>query len=197
MTEIYVMRHAQSEANLINSPATGDHVLTPLGKSQALSRSHEFSKIPIQAIYTSLFKRAVETAEIIGAKLSVPVHIVQDLRERSFGSFDCGEGFWKLRAVFDHLTDEERLHTRFVLDMETNYEARERVMSSLHELAQKHPNQTIVAISHSALMIILLSELGHAPFSVLHPSGIKNMGYAKLQVEGKTIFVAGTKGIAK
>ncbi|HMY44738.1 MAG TPA: histidine phosphatase family protein, partial [Leptospiraceae bacterium] len=88
-----IMRHGQSQANvegiIVSDPAIGvaRYGLTEAGKKQALesARSSDFKA---RAIYSSDFRRARETAEIVAALQKAPVTETELLRERFFGDYN-------------------------------------------------------------------------------------------------------------
>ncbi len=93
------MRHGQSEANIqgiiVSSPGAGttSFGLTAVGREQA-AQSIRASGIAPDIIYSSDFKRARETAEIVRDEIllsrgiSPPLQPTPLLRERFFGDYD-------------------------------------------------------------------------------------------------------------
>ena len=68
--------------------------LTPLGRLQAEAAAERLTGEGIEAIYSSPFGRAKETAVIASEQLSVePVQIIEDMRELRWGSRDGRETF--------------------------------------------------------------------------------------------------------
>mmetsp|Transcript_20303 Transcript_20303/g.40528 ORF Transcript_20303/g.40528 Transcript_20303/m.40528 type:complete len:286 (-) Transcript_20303:29-886(-) len=151
-TTFHVMRHGQSEANvqkIISSDpsiSTMEHGLTDLGRQAAADESGKFAEqledgVNI-AVFSSDFKRARETAEILCGCLSqkgLEVYgggVIFDtrLRERWFGSLNGGPdteygNVWKHDAVNpDHNEFEAesvnsvvRRTSDFVLELEKNF----------------------------------------------------------------------------
>ena len=80
-------RHGQSTANLLLVISNRDleHPLTELGRHQAAALADAVHGEGVRRIFTSPLARAVETAEIVGRALDVPVERADALRE-----FDCG-----------------------------------------------------------------------------------------------------------
>jgi probable phosphoglycerate mutase len=92
----FLLRHGQSEANrwglIASSPgvAVSQFGLTQTGREQ-ISRSidqHRERLAAIDRIFTSDFRRARETAEIVASVLRAPVEEAVQLRERDFGQWD-------------------------------------------------------------------------------------------------------------
>ncbi len=85
---VYFVRHGESEANVLEVIANRGwrDGLTEKGRRQAYELATRLQEEVITEIYCSPLKRAVETANIVGTKLGLPVTVTDGLRE-----FDCGE----------------------------------------------------------------------------------------------------------
>ena len=78
---IYLVRHGQYDIESLHKGKDGGG-LTKLGKKQAAKVIAPLSKLPISVIHHSDYRRAVETAEIIHAKLTdAPLKSSRLLRE--------------------------------------------------------------------------------------------------------------------
>lgn len=86
------MRHGQSAGNVQFNPAGRPKTepLTDLGKEQAERLAKFFTEldVKIEAIYTSPYTRALQTATIINAKLDVSMHEDERLGEYYPGDWD-------------------------------------------------------------------------------------------------------------
>lgn len=87
MILFYLVRHAQKEE------VFGDPALTKLGVKQAEITEEYFRNKNIQSIYSSPFKRTLQTATIIANKLNLDVQKDQRLRERMNWGDKEGETF--------------------------------------------------------------------------------------------------------
>ena len=101
--EIYFARHGESEANRLGviSNRVYGHGLTGTGKRQAAALAGKLAGRDITRICTSPLLRAVQTAEILAARLGLPFELADALRE-----FDCGiiegksdPGSWQLHSA--------------------------------------------------------------------------------------------------
>ncbi len=92
--KIYLIRHAQSEENVLNLRqrtavqefnqmlcCTHSTPLTRLGRFQAKLTTGRLEQSSIERIYTSPFDRAIQTAKIIGREIGIIPQVVNDLRE--------------------------------------------------------------------------------------------------------------------
>jgi broad specificity phosphatase PhoE len=77
---LYTIRHAESLANaeLAESLNTG---LSPLGFQQAEALARRFEHVSMQAVYSSPFRRSIETAVPLSGTLGLPIRIRPELCE--------------------------------------------------------------------------------------------------------------------
>lgn len=91
--QYYLMRHGHSLANeagvIVSAPEVGvaEYGLTVKGKEQAIE-SARASGLKPSRIFSSDFKRAVETAEIVSGITKAPLQLDIRLRERFFGTYN-------------------------------------------------------------------------------------------------------------
>jgi broad specificity phosphatase PhoE len=81
--KFYFVRHGESKANIFHvfSNQGWKHGLTPNGVSQVGELAENLRPRKFEKIYTSPLKRAVETARILSARLSIEYEISDALRE--------------------------------------------------------------------------------------------------------------------
>lgn len=170
---ILFARHGESTANRLRVIANRDsaHPLTELGRAQAAALADVARPEHVQRILTSPIRRAVETAEIVGRALGVPVEAADALRE-----FDCGEyegrsdaAAWQAHAaaVRDWL-ELDRPDSRLpggesLTDMRARFEPLLRmVIRDLLE-ARRDPGdadpRAILLVSHGGLLRCVLPPL--------------------------------------
>ena len=84
---IYFARHGESQANVLHIISNRDlpHGLTGLGRQQAQRLAEQVSEYGLTELYTSPLLRALETAQILSARLRLPYQVTEALRE-----YDCG-----------------------------------------------------------------------------------------------------------
>ena len=155
MTTILLARHGETDWNA--QRRVQGHSDTPLndrGREQARRLAGELAGERIDAVYSSDLLRAHETARIVAEQRALDVTAIRDLRERHFGTW---EG----------LTDQE-IFTRYpeVLDgapwgdAETQDEMAERVLGALLRIAESHPDQRILVVSHGGPLRRVLAHCG-------------------------------------
>jgi len=65
-----------------------DPEINPAGQQQIAACADAIARLDVRRIYSSDLRRAVQTAEIIGKRISVPVVLRPDLREINFGDWE-------------------------------------------------------------------------------------------------------------
>ena len=160
MTEIYLIRHAQSEGNLYRMmQGQWDGEVTELGRRQIAALAERFRDVHIDAVYSSDLSRTRMTAGAILKYHDLPLHTSRALREMDLGPWE-GKFFGDLKK-----SEPEALRT-FVLDMgswhidgaETCRDATERIYPCFLEIARENDGRTVAVVSHGAVMRCLLSR---------------------------------------
>lgn len=170
-TRLLLVRHGETLANReYRYIGTRDDALSEQGQLQAEALAEALSILPVAAVYSSPRQRTVATAEPIAARHQLAVQLLPELGEGSFGSW---EGLSRAEVLARSTEDEQLL-----LNWEANPEIappggesfaamRERVVGAVERLAQVHPDQTIVLVSHVGPIKALLCTAMGAPLSAL------------------------------
>jgi uncharacterized phosphatase len=149
---LYLVRHGETDWNLQRRiQGSTDIPLNDTGREQARVTGRLLSTRHWDAIYSSPLSRARETAEIIASEVGLPgPTLVDAIVERAYGE---AEG----------LADPE-LAQRFPGDTpvpgrETRHEVAMRVIPALMELAEAHPEQAILVVSHGGVIRSVLGTI--------------------------------------
>ena len=93
MTQIFLVRHGQSEGNLFRRvQGQTDVELTADGKAQLPYLTKRFAETPLAAVYTSPLHRAEETAAAIVAGGTSPFLRTSDSLKCASARGKCGPG---------------------------------------------------------------------------------------------------------
>ncbi|OYY95368.1 MAG: hypothetical protein B7Y41_02375 [Hydrogenophilales bacterium 28-61-23] len=141
---LYLVRHGESEANVggfINDDPTRPVLLTAKGRAQAVTAAQALSGISFSHAYASQFLRARQTAEIILAGRDLPLRIDARLNERRSGL----DG--QQVEAFNGLVRPDPVRIK-PANGESFLEQMQRVGDFLEEIARRHPDGIVLAVSH-------------------------------------------------
>lgn len=146
---IYVVRHGQSEENLNQVYTDGSSPLSETGMKQAKFVAQRFRNIPVDKIYTSGMKRAIQTGEFIGEVIKKKI-VTSDLINEMLGPSEAvGLKFDDPKAVeiFNQL--DFNMHDKnYRYSNETTFEMlKERVFNFMKEL-ENEKLENIVVVAH-------------------------------------------------
>ncbi|WP_404388129.1 histidine phosphatase family protein [Ligilactobacillus animalis] len=165
MTTIYCVRHGQSEANLaqIMQGIKIDTPLTKLGQQQALAAKAKLANVSFDAVYASPLKRAVQTANLIS---STTPTLDERLVEFDYGTWN-GQLLTDLYAQYPMYFDEHHnlLPNSWEVSGGPTYaQVTAKLESFLAGVTKKHPDQTLLVVSHGftlKLLAALLLDIGN------------------------------------
>ncbi|NOZ50193.1 MAG: histidine phosphatase family protein [Chloroflexi bacterium] len=161
-TILYLIRHGETDANLhgIWNGAT-DSPLNERGvaQAQAVARRLQDEAHDLAAIYTSPLLRARQTTQSIVARLHLhPIHVWPELAEFNLGAW---EGL-----SYETLQYEKKLWDRMKADPffappggESAAQFAMRLVTAIRSIAQQHPAQRVVVVSHGGAMATVLAML--------------------------------------
>lgn len=130
VTETWLVRHADCYRDITD---TSDPPLSALGRDQALRLAERVRRARPAAIYSSPYRRAIETAHAISDDVRVDDRLVEmDLVVNEDGSLDLRE---------------------------PPTDVVERMRAAIDEIGDRHPGQRIVIVSHGAAIIAYLTDV--------------------------------------
>jgi broad specificity phosphatase PhoE len=148
VTTILLARHGESDWNHTKRwQGHADRPLTEKGRGQAQTLAAKLEDTEIDAVYSSDLQRARETAEIVAASKGLTVEVLPDLREVDVGSWS-GLNRAEAEARFPDA------YRRWVdggegwEDGETYEQLGARVLRAVHEIADRHSGQRVLAVAH-------------------------------------------------
>ncbi len=150
---ILVARHADAEYETHHWADEGGS-LTSTGREQARALGRRLAERAIAHAWTSTYARAVQTAEIAAAELGVGVTTREGLREFSVGSLAGSRAEDPFAETYQAWLDGDL--DRRLPGGETGAELRRRMHHVLHEIAERHRGETVLAVSHGGLMRLTL-----------------------------------------
>lgn len=167
--QLILIRHRESQAGLrriIGGP-TGCTGLTERGVTQARALADRFSRTgevsDCAVLLASPWQRAHETAEILaGALPTSSIQVDGNLCETRPGEADglSWEEYQRSFGAFDMLAVPDR---PFAPGGESWLQFRDRVETTLRNLAERYEGQTVVAVSHGGFVVASLIVLFDIP----------------------------------
>ena len=147
--EYFAIRHGEAGHNVANIMSSNpeeenSYKLTNKGKKEVQEKIKELKKMEIDLIFSSDFKRTLETAEIVSKGLGVRVKIDKRLREINAGNFN-GRGIEEYRGFFAKMAD------RFEKRPEGGENLRDvakRIAEFFKEAEEKYQGKKILLVSH-------------------------------------------------
>lgn len=155
MTTIGLVRHGITEWNVLGiAQGSSDIPLNKTGRGQAIALSERLAaEEEWDLIIASDLDRASETAEIIGAKLGLPIsRLDARLREMNGGEI---EGTTEEERVAKWGEDWRSLD----LGMETREAVAERATAALQDIVNDYPGKRVLVVSHGGLIGLTLRSL--------------------------------------
>ena len=159
-----MVRHGETDWNREDRfQGHSDPPLNDRGRSQARALAQALGGLEAAALYSSPLARAHETAIILAERLRLEVQMRDDLREVDVGSwsgltrseaearFPAGYRRW---LEFGHGWD----------DGETYQELGLRVLSEVRRIAEDHPGERVVAVTHGGPIRSALAASGGVQF---------------------------------
>lgn len=168
LTTLILVRHGETEWNKarlfqgqLNSP------LTRLGLAQAAQTAERLQTEQVSAIYSSDSGRAMQTAEVIGKRLGLDITPDPRLREIDVGSWS-GLGDVEVKARFlPEWEAWQRDHNVARGGGETNYQVQERGVATIKAIADSHPGEVVVVVSHGGTIKLITAWVIGLPVTSL------------------------------
>lgn len=164
---LVLVRHGETEYNA-GGLTLGRHdaPLNERGIAQADALAASFLEPPA-ALYSSPLKRALATAELIGARTGLPVQVEHDLIEMDVGELE--------HLTRDQLRNEhpEFLRTWLSRDVgsarmpggETLQEVQDRAWRAVERMYDAHPVGDVVAVTHNFVILTLICRTLNLPLA--------------------------------
>ncbi|MCD6282267.1 histidine phosphatase family protein [bacterium] len=160
-TRIIFVRHGVTELNNLGViQGAAKTPLTDFGRRQADSAAKALKAFKPVALYSSPYVRAMQTAEIIGKHLELPVIESTRLREQGLGEWE-GRA-WKDISAADPQIAQRRSSEGWWFcppGGEPRLRVRHRMLAFVSEMAERHTDATVVAVTHAGSMYFLVHAL--------------------------------------
>jgi broad specificity phosphatase PhoE len=134
--------------------------MTERGRAEIASQAERLAAEKIAAIYASPLQRTRESAEIVSARLGLPIEFRDDLLELDFGEW-TGTTFDAIRSDPRWQAWSTQRSLAAIPGGESMWAVQQRVVAALLELNERHLHETVVLVSHGdVIRAVLLFALG-------------------------------------
>ena len=154
---LYLMRHGQTDWNVKGrTQGWKDTPLNEVGLAQAQAAAEKLKDLSIETIYASDLKRAKKTADIISARLDLPIHYTQKLREMYFGKAegvkktDLGAKFPYIYQAFNDIKNPGRDEIGYP-NGETIGQVQQRFIKFINRL-RTDGQQNVLLVTHGVVI---------------------------------------------
>ena len=166
MTNVYLVRHAQSTGN-VEKRLTGrkNYSLTLEGKQQVKKLTDRLSNVRFDIVYSSPAIRAIETVKPLACINNLNINIENNLSEMYFGIYD---GFkWEEVNKINKIIDINHKKTNEIMgikNQETTEQVTNRMYSKIIDIVNANKNKTILMASHGVAIEAFLRKITKVPF---------------------------------
>lgn len=106
--KIYLIRHSESIDDIENCyGGIADFELTENGKNKVREHREEIDSYGIERIYTSPYKRAYQTAQILNENIKVELKVIEDIRELNSNGILSGVNKELAKNIFSYVFQKE------------------------------------------------------------------------------------------
>jgi len=161
MTSVYLVRHGQTAWNKEEIfRGRTDVPLDETGLRQAELTGQYFKGMEIHGIYSSPLSRAWQTAQKIAQFHNLKVEPMEEILDMSFGDWE-GHPHQEIRKI-DSETYRQWVESPHLVRLpggESLDDVRVRAMAALEEVIRKHPEKTLVLVSHRVVCKVLICAI--------------------------------------
>jgi alpha-ribazole phosphatase len=160
-TRVYLVRHGETEWNNVGRyQGQSDIALSARGRRQAELLQQRFSRVHLDAIYSSDLKRARETAMTIAAPHNLEVNLEKGLREINFGSWE-GLRYQEIAELYPQAWEEWRRDPgqRVIPGGESFGQVKKRAAAVFKRIVQKEQGRRVLLVAHGGCLRSLMCFL--------------------------------------
>src|SRR5437667_5285896 len=141
--------------------------MTERGRAEIAAQAERLAGDKVAAIYASPLQRTRETAEIVAARLGLPIEFRDDLIELDFGEW-TGATFDAIRADPRWIAWSTQRSLATIPGGESMRQVQQRVVEALLDIADRHREEAVTVVSHGdVIRSVLVFALG-MPLDVLN-----------------------------
>jgi len=140
--------------------ASGDHRERPRER-HAVDAARQLSKSGLTAVYTGPLRRTIATAQIIADEARVPdLRILHGLNNVDYGVWEGMTADEAARYDPEAFALYRTSPDRAVCPAgERLTDAQHRIVAALHLIGQRHPGETVAAVTHAVMIRLVVAKL--------------------------------------
>ena len=159
---LFLVRHGETESNRLGlALGQNDVPLNERGALQAEQLAVALGREPLVAVYASPLRRTLETARAVAGAHGLDVAIDERLIEMDIGELD-GLTFAEVRERYPGLLEEWVSGPGPSMRMpggERLVDVQERAWAAVTELAARHSEDAVAAVTHNFVILSLLTKV--------------------------------------
>lgn len=161
-----------------------DHPLCDQGRNQLPYLTARFAETPLDAVYCSRTKRAMETANAVAEAHGLQPIVREELRERDAGEY---EG-WSVGELLQMVgIDRDRGGPRYPFQFEFPTaepipDVYERMRHTLEEILEKNCGQAVAVVSHGMALQMAIAFLAGIALPEYTSHRLRNLSITKVLV---------------
>ncbi|HLE15652.1 MAG TPA: alpha-ribazole phosphatase [Anaerolineales bacterium] len=186
MTRLILIRHGETDWNTTGRwQGQTDVPLNERGRQQARQLVADLAGMQIDAIYSSDLGRARDTAAPLSQAAGLPVIVDSRLREIHQGEWQ-GQLFDEIEARYAEALRSRREDPLNLAPPggETVAQVRARVLRCLEQILKRHPDESVVIVSHGFVLGLLRAHLLGEPVGMAWERIPQNGGWEVVEVDG-------------
>ena len=200
-TRIILARHGESVVNVVGlaSDELEGNPLTYLGQTQAHELARSLRGEGLAAVLTSPVQRARETGAIVATELGLPTSIEWGTEEVRVG-VHAGEVAPEsvIRGISDFriwLAEEDLTHG--YVGGENGLDVAERCAAALERIANRHPDQTVLVVSHGGAIAFTVPTLcDNITLRSIHDRQLTNCATVVIERDGEDWTCLSWQGVS-
>ncbi len=180
MSNLYLVKHAMPE--LVPGVPAPEWHLGERGRTLSELLAQKLATYPLDVIVSSVEPKAIETAQIVAARLNKPHGIGVNLHEHERRNVP----FMPIAELEARVAEFFAKPNELVLGSETANEARERFANALQLVIETHPQKNIAAVAHGTVISLFVAQTNVMPFDFWKRLGLPSivvLSLPKLHVE--------------
>ncbi|MFF5989763.1 histidine phosphatase family protein [Prauserella flavalba] len=189
---LYLVRHAQSEANVLKTLNTAlpGPPLTELGRRQADALAEQLAGEPVAAVYASQATRAQQTAAPLASSLALDLQVVEGIHEIQVGELEDRGDTEALERYFGTVGPWTRGDLSPAMPGgESGRDVYDRFVTAVGDLRAKHvevdPDGVVVVVSHGGAIRLGAEWLADNVKPEIADKGLlPNTGIVRLETRG-------------